>query len=677
MRMAVWAACLLLAILQAFTICDADPYYGALVGSLSTINHGVTGTVYAVDSDRLLIRGFTYDGTAPDAFLWIGDTDRPDASGTILPVDPNNPDVKLGLYGDAEISVRLPAGKTVSDYKWLSVWCRQFRANFGNLAIADSFVNPAVHDLGALPTFAHAVRATSVKVLDAKTFRFEGLYYDGYGPDAYFWAGPGSTPTTSGIKLVWKPDLPATGNNQRIGQAFTGQDIEVTMPEGMTVFDINNIGMWCVLARQNFGHISFTSSALNVPAVVPEVMPASFQCEVLSDNEFQVKWRVDGTDLEVELAGRVDPGNYMAFGLSGSDSQTLMEGSDVVVGWMDIASMSPRAVDYRLQSKAQCSTNDGRGACPDDIAAVGGTNNAVVGNLVSVNGIVRLSYTRPLNTGDSVDQVIPTDREVYISWALGPINPDGRVAKHTSVPRADLKLNFGRQGVTTCPEFTRPAGTDSSMTSWTPSRIEGVTSFTVQIGQSGGERGYTGITGIVGWGIAWYVNELLIPEITVQRGTTYTFQIYGGNDPQLSAQYHPFYITDDSEGGYAQKTANEQNNVDIYAGMEVGPYCEWRPKTIGTSPDNYDSFAAFKDTLELHCVNPSASAGVLTWTPDGTTPDLVYYQCYTHRFLGWKIRVVDDPSITMPDGEATGEATAPLVSVVAILFTTMFAVILF
>ena len=65
----------------------------------------------------------------------------------------------------------------------------------------------------------------------------------------------------------------------------------------------------------------------------------------------------------------------------------------------------------------------------------------------------------------------------------------------TPTPTADLKLNFGRQGVTTCPEFTRPAGTDSSMTSWTPSRIEGVTSFTVQIGQSGGERGYTGITG--------------------------------------------------------------------------------------------------------------------------------------------------------------------------------------
>ena len=38
-------------------------------------------------------------------------------------------------------------------------------------------------------------------------------------------------------------------------------------------------------------------------------------------------------------------------------------------------------------------------------------------------------------SGDSIDQVIPTDREVFISWALGPINADGRTAKHVSAPR--------------------------------------------------------------------------------------------------------------------------------------------------------------------------------------------------------------------------------------------------
>lgn len=32
------------------------------------------------------------------------------------------------------------------------------------------------------------------------------------------------------------------------------------------------------------------------------------------------------------------------------------------------------------------------------------------------------------------------------------------------------------------------------------------------------------------WGIAWYLNDLLIPELYVQRGQTYTFLVEGGND---------------------------------------------------------------------------------------------------------------------------------------------------
>ena len=32
------------------------------------------------------------------------------------------------------------------------------------------------------------------------------------------------------------------------------------------------------------------------------------------------------------------------------------------------------------------------------------------------------------------------------------------------------------------------------------------------------------------WGIAWWVNEMLIPEITVERGQNYTFIVEGGND---------------------------------------------------------------------------------------------------------------------------------------------------
>ena len=57
--------------------------------------------------------------------------------------------------------------------------------------------------------------------------------------------------------------------------------------------------------------------------------------------------------------------------------------------------------------------------------------------------------------------------------------------------------------------------------------------------------------GIQSWGIAWWINGLLIPEITVQRGTNYTFVVEGGDNPSNSASYHPLYITNNPEGGGA------------------------------------------------------------------------------------------------------------------------------
>lgn len=75
--------------------------------------------------------------------------------------------------------------------------------------------------------------------------------------------------------------------------------------------------------------------------------------------------------------------------------------------------------------------------------------------------------------------------------------------------------------------------------------------------------------GHVGWGISWYINGLLIPEINVIRGKTYTFVVESGNDPDIPAKYHPFYITDDPVGGYEHKT-DEEREVSI--GNLLTPY---------------------------------------------------------------------------------------------------------
>jgi hypothetical protein len=44
----------------------------------------------------------------------------------------------------------------------------------------------------------------------------------------------------------------------------------------------------------------------------------------------------------------------------------------------------------------------------------------------------------------------------------------------------------------------------------------------------------------------------------VVRNKTYTFVVEGGNDVETPAKYHPFYITDDSIGGFQYKSEDER-----------------------------------------------------------------------------------------------------------------------
>lgn len=77
-------------------------------------------------------------------------------------------------------------------------------------------------------------------------------------------------------------------------------------------------------------------------------------CKVLIEDEFQVNWQILGSDILIWLKGRINEREYLAFGLSGSDTRTQMEGSDVVVVWQKRGSASDiEIVDYNLHSKQQ------------------------------------------------------------------------------------------------------------------------------------------------------------------------------------------------------------------------------------------------------------------------------------------------------------------------------------
>ena len=60
------------------------------------------------------------------------------------------------------------------------------------------------------------------------------------------------------------------------------------------------------------------------------------------------------------------------------------------------------------------------------------------------------------------------------------------------------------------------------------------------------------VLGLPSWGIAWYINGLLIPVLHLKRGVSYTFRVAGGNNTSSPSKYHPFYITNSVVGGYEQ-----------------------------------------------------------------------------------------------------------------------------
>jgi hypothetical protein len=66
---------------------------------------------------------------------------------------------------------------------------------------------------------------------------------------------------------------------------------------------------------------------------------------------------------------------------------------------------------------------------------------------------------------------------------------------------------------------------------------------------------------------------------------------------------------------------------------------------------DYDVFYA---TLDDSCADNATitnAAGVLEFTPDEDTPDVLYYQCVTHQNLGWKIVIVNaNGTGSSPDG---------------------------
>merc|ERR1712008_435652 len=119
------------------------------VGVLSELSeHELAGELWATDKNTLEFRKFTYEGDGPDAFFMIGTHDaneKPNLDdGIPIPYskdevfiqklyDINDDIPALPEFKNEQFKITLPPGIHVSDLKWLSVYCRQFTKDFGNV----------------------------------------------------------------------------------------------------------------------------------------------------------------------------------------------------------------------------------------------------------------------------------------------------------------------------------------------------------------------------------------------------------------------------------------------------------------------------------------------------------------------------------------------------------------
>lgn len=158
-----------------------------------------------------------------------------------------------------------------------------------------------------------------------------------------------------------------------------------------------------------------------------------------------------------------------------------------------------------------------------------------------------------------------------------------------------------------------PTTTEAAFRPWSPNVISGEKMFTAKIGPTGGRKGYTAITGmplylnyfikrpdlslVNGLNRTTIVGHCLVHQrhshsgylrrkrrdVHVPHSRRYCHLYYRtccmcgwechdglwlGNDPTNSARYHPFYITDNFEGGFGQKTEDQQRAQRVFAGVQ-------------------------------------------------------------------------------------------------------------
>lgn len=231
---------------------SAGAYYGKLIGAIETQAHDLTGNVYAASETSVVITDLNYDGKGPAAHFWAGENADLDDHGDEL-LDEHGSSNVLKAYSNALVLLRLP--KKITAYRCLGMYCKKFRADFGNVKIPRNYTLPTEQSLGKLSAKGGGIMAIEVVLRDSAIMLLKAFQYDGHCPSASFVAAPTVQPKQDDLThLVY--DGYKTG---KLGR-FYKTDVTVQLPKGHNWNEFKWFSVYCTDTKESYADIAINKS---------------------------------------------------------------------------------------------------------------------------------------------------------------------------------------------------------------------------------------------------------------------------------------------------------------------------------------------------------------------------------------------------------------------------------
>ncbi|HOD53805.1 MAG TPA: DOMON domain-containing protein, partial [Candidatus Cloacimonadota bacterium] len=155
-----------------------------------------------------------------------------------------------------------------------------------------------------------------------------------------------------------------------------------------------------------------------------ELPERDYVYQTLSQNGFNLQWRTTTTaNLEVIISAQTTGWIAVGFGAT-----SAMANANIIIAYVSNGVLNIRD-DFGV---SQTSHNS-------DLS-LGGTNNILQSNGTEENGITRVQFQIPLNSGDQYDKVLTPGQNIPVILAKGANNSDNFTSMHTTVSSGQIMI---------------------------------------------------------------------------------------------------------------------------------------------------------------------------------------------------------------------------------------------